>query len=128
MQIQINTDHHIEGGDRLDGWASGAVETALQRYADSITRVEVHFNLENAGRAGSGDKRCAIEARMNGRPPVTVTHHAEALDGAFNGALHKLQRALEHAQGRADKHAHDPRAMPVTDTTDDDFVPSSAPF
>ena len=51
-----------------------------------------------------------------------------SLDAAVNGAVHKLVRATEHALGRADKHAHDERKLPVTDTTDDDFVPSSAPF
>lgn len=128
MQIQINTDHHIDGNERLDAWARSELESTLNRHADQLTRVEVHFNLEQAGRPGSGDKRCLIEARPNGRPPIAVTHHAEALDAAFNGAVHKLLRALDHAQGRADKHTHDPRALPVTDTTDDDFVPSAAPF
>jgi len=128
MQIQINTDHHIDGSEARDAWARGALESTLSHYADQLTRVEVHFNLENAGRAGSGEKRCLIEARPNGRPPIAVTHHAETLDGALNGAMHKLVRALDHAQGRADKHAHDERALPVTDTSADDFVPSAAPF
>ncbi len=128
MQIQINTDHHIEATEARATWARGVLETALAPYADQLTRAEVHFNVESAGRAGAGDKRCLIEARVNGRPPIAVTHHAEALDAALNGAVHKLLRALEHAQGRADKHAHDARALPVADTSDDDFVPSSAPF
>lgn len=128
MQIQINTDHHIDGSEARDAWARGALESTLSHYADQLTRVEVHFNLESAGRAGSGDKRCLIEARPNGRPPIAVTHHAEALDAALNGAMHKLVRALDHAQGRADKHAHDERALPVKDTSADDFVPSAAPF
>jgi hypothetical protein len=72
--------------------------------------------------------RCLIEARVTGRPPVAVTQHADTLADALNGAVHKLSRALEHAQGRADKHAHDMRTLPVDDTIEDDFVPSAEPF
>ena len=128
MQIQINTDHHIDASEARDAWAHGVLEAALAPFADQLTRVEVHFNVENAGRAGTGDKRCLLEARVNGRPPVVVAHHAEALDAALTGAVHKLLRALEHAQGRADKHAHDMRALPVDDTNVDDLEPSAEEF
>jgi len=128
MQIQINTDHHIDGSEARDAWARGVLESALAPWADQLSRVEVHFHVENAGHAGPGDMRCVIEARLNFRPPVAATHHADALDKALNGATHKLLRALEHAKGRADKHAHDARAMPVEDTSEDDVVPSVEPF
>jgi len=126
MQIQINTDHHIEGSEARDAWARGVLEAALAPYADQLTRVEVHFSVENAARAGTSDKRCVIEARVNGRPPVAVTDHADALDAALHGAVHKLLHALEHAQGRADKHAHDPRSLPADDAGQDGLVPASA--
>jgi ribosome-associated translation inhibitor RaiA len=128
MQIQINTDHHIDGSVARDEWVRGVVESALAHVADHVTRVEVHFTLESAGKAGAGDKKCVVEARVTGRPPIAVTNHAEQLDVALNGAVHKLVRAIDHAMGRADKHAHDPRALPVTDATEDGFVPSSAPL
>jgi hypothetical protein len=126
MQIQINTDHHIEGSEARDEWARSVVESDLGHLADSVTRVEVHFNLENAGKPGSGDKRCMVEARMNGRPPIAVTNHAGALEAALSGALQKLVHAMEHALGRADKHARDARVTPADDA--DEFVPSAAPF
>jgi hypothetical protein len=128
MQIQINTDHHIDGSEARDTWVRGVLEAALAPWADQLSRVEVHFSRENAGHAGAADLRCLIEARLNFRPPVAAVHHAEALDGALNGATHKLLRALQHAKGRADKHAHDARALPVEDTGDVDVVPSSEPF
>jgi ribosome-associated translation inhibitor RaiA len=126
MQIQINTDHHIEGSEARDEWARSVVESALGHLADSVTRVEVHFNLENAGKPGSGDKRCMVEARLNGRPPIAVTNHAEELEAALSGALHKLVHAMERALGRADKHARDARVIPADDAGE--FVPSVAPF
>jgi len=109
-----------------DEWARNVVESSLGHLADSVTRVEVHFSLESAGKPGVGDKRCLVEARLNGRPPIAVTNDAEGLDAALNGAVHKLVRAMEHALGRADKHAHDARVTPGDEA--DEFVPSAAPF
>lgn len=128
MQIQINTDHHIEGSEARDAWARSVVESALDRFGDAITRVEVHFNLESGGKPVGGDKRCMVEARLSGLPPIAVTHHAGELDAALNGAVHKLVHAIEHATGRENRHARDPRTLPDGDATDDTVVPSSAPF
>jgi len=128
MQIQINTDRHLAGSEAREQWASGVIDTAMGHFADNVTRVEAHLSDENAGKGGAAVLRCKMEARVNGRPPVAVTNDAPSLDAAVNGAVHKLVRATEHALGRADKHAHEGRQLPVTDTTDDDFVPSSAPF
>ena len=128
MQIQINTDHHLQGSEAREAWASSLVESAMGHLSDSVTRVEVHLSDENAGKGGAAAFRCVMEARLNGRAPIAVTNDAPSLDAAANGAANKLVRATEHAIGRADKHAHEPRQLPVADTTDDDFVPSSAPF
>ena len=128
MQIQINADNHLESSAARDDWARSVVEAAMGHFADSVTRVEAHLSDENAGKGGAAVMRCKLEARVNGRPPVVVTHDSPSLDSAVNGAVHKLVRATEHAIGRAGKHAHEGRQLPVGDTTDDDFVPSSAPF
>jgi ribosome-associated translation inhibitor RaiA len=126
MQIQINTDHHIEGSEARDEWARRVVESSLRHLADSVTRIEVHFSLESAGKPGAGDKRCVVEARLNGRPAIAVTNDAETLDAALNGAVHKLVRAMERALGRADKHAHDARVTPGDAA--DEIAPSDAKF
>jgi hypothetical protein len=128
MQVQINTDHHLQGSEAREQWAAGVIDAAMSHFADSVTRVEAHLSDENAGKGGAAVMRCKLEARVNGRPPVVVTHDSPSLDSAVNGAVHKLVRATENALGRADKHAHEARQLPVSDTTDDDFVPSSAPF
>lgn len=128
MQIQINTDHRIEGSEARDQWARSLVESALSHLGEHFTRVEVHFSDENAGKGGALALRCKLEARLNGRAPVAVSNDAASFEPALSGAVHKLTRAIEHAVGRADKHAHEGRQLPVGDTTDDDFVPSSAPF
>ena len=126
MQIQINADHHIEGSEARDQWARSVVESALGHLAQHVTRVEVHLSDENGGKGGAPDKRCLMEARLNGRPPIAVTNHAESLDAAVNGAALKLVRAMEHDLGRADKRAHDTPSAAAGDA--DEFVPSVAPF
>ncbi len=126
MQIQINADHHLDSSEARDQWARSVVESALGHLAQHVTRVEVHFSDENAGLGGTPDKRCLMEARLNGRSPIAVIQHAESLDAAVNGASHKLVRAIEHELGRAAKHDYEARQKPADDAAD--FVPSSAPF
>ena len=129
MQIQVNADNHLESNAARDAWARSVVEAAMSHFAGQVTRVEVHLSDENVSKGGAAVVRCKMEARVNGRPPIAVTHDAQSLDPAVNGAAQKLVRATDHAVGRrADKHAHEPRQLPVDDTMGDDFVPSTAPF
>ncbi len=101
MQIQINTDNHIEGRETLAAWATGEVKDALERHGDQITRVEVHLSDANGHKAGQHDKRCVIEARLQGRPPLAVTEQADNLHQAVTGAATKLNRLIESTLGRA---------------------------
>jgi ribosome-associated translation inhibitor RaiA len=100
MQIQINSDHHITGSPELAGHVQALVRDTLDRYSDRITRVEVHLNDLNSIKGGSHDKRCLMEARLGGLGPVAVDHEAANLDLAINGALEKLEHALEHKLGK----------------------------
>ena len=49
MQIQINTDHNLRGHESPAESVRAAVEQALSRFSEHITRVEVHLADENAG-------------------------------------------------------------------------------
>lgn len=104
MHIQVNTDRNIEGREELARRVKAIVEDALRRYSDRITRVEVHLSDENSDKGGEDDKRCMIEARLEGRSPTAVTHHAATVDQAVDGAADKLQRALERTLGRLRDH------------------------
>ena len=101
MQIQINTDHNIQNDEALAAWITGVVESALAHSSDHITRVEVHVSDENGRKSGQHDKRCMMEARLEGRSPIAVTDNAATLDRAVNGAVGKLGRMIESAAGRA---------------------------
>ncbi len=104
MQIQINTDDNIEGREELADQVKGVVESALERFSDRITRVEVHLSDENGRKSGQDDKRCMIEARVAGRQPTAVTHQAATLDQAVDGAAEKLRRSLESTLARLADH------------------------
>ena len=112
MQIQLNTDHNIEGHEALAAQVSSVVEIALSRFSEHITRVEVHLNDENSDKKGGNDDiRCLMEARFEGRQPIAVTHQAASLDQAVDGAVDKLTRLIESTLGRlrnAESHRADP--------------------
>lgn len=103
MKIQTNTDNNIHGHERLAGQVSDTVEKALQRYKGQITRVEVHLSDENADKNGPRDQRCMVEARLEGRQPVTATAVAPTLPQAVQEAADKLARQLDTQIGRANR-------------------------
>jgi ribosome-associated translation inhibitor RaiA len=108
MQIQLNTDANVQGRDSLAAWVEGELKKELQRFADHITRVEVHLSDASATRIGEADKRCKLEARLAGRQPVAVSHDAAKVADAFHGAVNRLQRKLDTALGRVrDTHKRD---------------------
>jgi len=100
MQIRINSDHHISASPALAGRVQALVRDTLDRYSDRITTVEVHLNDLNSTKNGSNDKRCLMEARIGGLGPVSVNHEADSLDFAIDGAMEKLERAIEHKLGK----------------------------
>ncbi len=99
MKIQVNTDHNIEGHEALAAHVSSLVESALGRASEHITRVEVHLSDESAGKSGPDGKRCAMEARLHGRPPIAVSHQAATVHQAVNGAAEKLTRSIDGTLG-----------------------------
>jgi ribosome-associated translation inhibitor RaiA len=99
MQVQVHTNQ-IEGSARLQEWVSAEVMERLVHFDDMLTRVVVHISDENAHKSGSDDKRCHIEARPKGHQPVSVTHKADAMGLAIDGAAEKMRHALEHLMGR----------------------------
>lgn len=96
MLVQFNTDHNIDGHARLERYAEDAISGALARFADRITRVEVHLSDENsATKKGGNDHRCLLEARLANLNPVSVSHLAATREEALDGALDKLEGMID---------------------------------
>ncbi|MGG7055134.1 HPF/RaiA family ribosome-associated protein [Nitrosomonas sp. ANs5] len=104
MKIQVNTDKNIAGNEELVGQIEAAVESNLRHFRDQITRVEVHFSDENSHKSGKPDKRCLMEARLEGRQPVAVTHLADTVGEAVGGAAKKMKASLDSALGKLGKY------------------------
>ncbi len=100
MNIRINTGHNIKGNEDLIAKFSNTINNALDRMSDQITTIEVHLKDEDGNKKGKNDKRCMIEARLEGQQPIVVTNHASNLNQALDGAIDKLIRLLENNLGR----------------------------
>lgn len=104
MQVQVNTSNGIENKETLDRWADQFLNEALSRFNQEITRIEVQLTDENSAGKGAADKRCMLEARLNGHAPLAVTHHGATQDDAFRGATQRLLHLLDHTLGKLDRH------------------------
>lgn len=104
MQIQVNTDRKVIGGERLVDWASSVVQGTLGHLSDHITRAEVHMSVESGSREDPHEFRCLIEARLEGYEPVAASHHDRLLEPAVDGAALKLARLIEHSLQRSSRY------------------------
>ncbi len=103
MKIQVNTDRHTDGSAELIHHIETVVEDALERFAERITRVEVHLSDVNGSqKSGGNDKRCVMEARLAGLQPITVSDEGSSLDQALDGAADKLEKILHRTLERLD--------------------------
>lgn len=104
MLVEINTDKHIEGTERVNAYFEETLRNALQRYEDRITRLEVMLGDENNGKGADHDIRCMLEARIAGIKPIAVVHHADTVEKAVSGATERLKHSLEHTFGKLASH------------------------
>ncbi|MET8873103.1 HPF/RaiA family ribosome-associated protein [Nocardia sp. NPDC004604] len=100
MQIQVNTGSNIHGGASLAERVESTISATLDRFADQVTRLEVHLTDLNAEKGGPDDKQCVLEARISGQPPVAVTHRAATVAEAYTGAADAMAHLLDSRFGR----------------------------
>jgi hypothetical protein len=95
MQIQLNTDDHIQGGEALEARVDSLITQHLERFFPYLTRIEVHLADANGAKGGGHDKQCALEARISNGPPVGVSHDDETVEKSIHGACEKMRSRLE---------------------------------
>lgn len=100
MHIQFNSDSSVEGRDSLFNAIRPDLEKALGRFAEHITRLEVHVTDVNGIKNASDDIRAVVEARRQGRKPTAATNQADNPRQAILGAAEKIKRALESDMGK----------------------------
>lgn len=104
MIIQINTDNNLTVHESFNAELDERIKEKLQRFAGQLTRVEVHLSDENGSKEGQKDKRCLMEARMEGMQPIVVTDMDNTMMQAVNGAIIKMKAALDSAVGKVRNH------------------------
>lgn len=104
MLVEVNTDKNIKNSERLIEYCKSMVESELDRFAEHVTRVEIHLSDENGEKGGDDDKRCLIETKLKGKSPVAVKNTASNVDDAISGAIDKLTKVLETSIDKMRNH------------------------
>ncbi len=105
MKIQINTDANINQSEAQPEQTEAILTDILERFANQITRVEVHLSDENSNKkSGLADMRCLLEVRLEGLQPVVVTDEAASVEQAIEGAAGKMRRSLDSILGKRKMH------------------------
>ncbi len=104
MTIQFNTDNSISGNEEFSAPLVMSISEGLSGFSNLITRVEVHLSDENGPKDGLNDKRCMLEARLEGMQPIAVTNHADTYEQSVEGAIDKLKTSLDTIFRRSKKH------------------------
>jgi ribosome-associated translation inhibitor RaiA len=104
MTIQINSDSNLTVHKEFRTQLQTQITEDLSRFSEHITRLEVHLSDENGQKDALNDKRCLVEARLEGMKPIAVTNIANNHELAVDGAIDKLITTLETKFGRLNNH------------------------
>ncbi len=104
MTIQINSDSNLTVHKEFRAQLQSQITEELSRFSDHISRLEVHLSDENGHKDALNDKRCMMEARIEGMKPIAVTNMANNHEQAVDGAIEKLKTTLDTKFGRLNNH------------------------
>ena len=104
MTIQINTDNNVSVHEAFKAQLDGLLAEKLSRFSEHITRLEVHLSDENGSKEGINDKKCLLEARLEGKQPIVATQVANDYEQAVHGAIDRLKSSLDKIIGRSRNH------------------------
>jgi hypothetical protein len=104
MTIQFDTAHNVKANEELKAPLIDILNEKLNAFNDKITRLEVHLSDENGGKEGQNDKRCLLEAHIEGMPHTVVKNYANTYGQAVEGAGDKLKASLNSILGRLGNH------------------------
>lgn len=104
MIIQFDTAHNVKANEELKAPLIAILEEKLNAFNDKITRLEVHLSDEDGDKDGQDDKRCLLEAHVEGMPHAVVKNYANSYEQAVEGADEKLKASLITILGRLGNH------------------------
>lgn len=113
LQIIVNSSNNIDISAEAKEGISADIEQGIGRFADRLTRVEVHIGDESNNKNTENDKRCMLEARPDGMEAVNVTVFAGSVQDAVKSAVLKLETVLERSfEKRGDPKGRPPAGRP----------------
>ena len=99
MLIQVNTDNRVEGAEAANAAIEARIRDRLARFADRLTRIELHIRDVDGDRNGGQGMEATLEARPAGGQPIVVNAQASSIDSAVADVVRKavdiLNRAFE---------------------------------
>ena len=104
MTIQFNADNNLTIHEEFRDKLKDLLTDELSRFSEHITRLEVHLSDENSHKQGQNDKKCLLEARVEGRPPIAVKAGAKNYELAVDAAVDKLKSSLDKIFDRMNHH------------------------
>jgi len=105
MIIQFNSSQHIEGSVRLQEYFTGVMNEEFSRFSHKITRIEIHISDENGDKPGPKNKKCLMEARIEGKSPTVVEVHGNSYEECIKGAMAKLKTVMKNTFERLNDHS-----------------------
>lgn len=111
MQVLLQADKSIEGGQPMADHLESVTKDAMGRFGERVLRVDAHLSdADGRARLGVDSIHCMLEARLNDLPPVVVSEHGPNAHQAIDGAMRKLKRAVGAAIGKHDPRRHQARS------------------
>ena len=104
MTIQFESAHSVKANEEFKAPLIATITEKLSRFNHQITKLEVHLSDENGNKEGLNDKRCLLEAHVEGMPATVAKNHAETYEQAVEGAIDKLKASLISTMGRLENH------------------------
>ena len=100
MEIRVHTDNHITGSENFFEKYSEELNKKLHRFTEYLSGADIYFVDENKAKASINDKKCTIEIKIKNKPPEAVSHNADTINLAFNGAIDKMNHLLDSRIGK----------------------------
>ncbi len=104
MIVQFNTSSNVNGKETFTAPLVELITTELGRFTGHITRIEAHLTDEDGRKNGIADKRCVLEARIEGKKPIAAEARADTYQLAVESALDKLNASLNTIFGKVANH------------------------
>ena len=104
MIIQFKSAHNIKANEELQVPIIALLTEKLNRFSQNIARLDIHLSDENGNKDGMEDKRCLLEAHLDGKEPLIAKNNAQSYEQAADGAGDRLKTLLNSVHSRLGDH------------------------